>query len=124
MPKGTSTVAYAPLATASFAPQMVLVRLNARGMMTVKNAVPDLAVEGKPQCHIVAMAKNQQRVAASVGCALSRARTGMSVDEATCVFPAATLPPLIADLEHHAALDSSMARYALTDAQRFSAPLW
>jgi uncharacterized protein (DUF169 family) len=121
VPKGTDTVAYAPLATASFAPQVVLVRLNARGMMTVKNAVPDLAVEGKPQCHIVAMAKNHQRVAASVGCALSRARTGMSVDEATCVFPAATLHTLIADLEHHAALDSSMARYAGDDARRFSA---
>jgi uncharacterized protein (DUF169 family) len=114
-------VAYAPLATASFPPQVVLVRLNARGLMTVKSAVPELPVEGKPQCHIVAMAKNQQRAAASVGCALSRARTGLRVDELTCVFPAATLPTLIVDLEHHAALDSSMARYAGADAQRFGA---
>ena len=124
VPHGTDTVAYAPLATASFAPQVVLVRLNARSLMTVKNAVPELTVQGKPQCHIVAIAKNQQRVAASVGCALSRARTGMGVDEATCVFPAATLPTLIIELEHHAALDSSMARYASTDARRFSARTW
>jgi len=61
--------------------------------MTVKNAVPELTVQGKPQCHIVAIAKNQQRVAASVGCALSRARTGMGVDEATCVFPLPPCPP-------------------------------
>ena len=33
VPHGTDTVAYAPLATASFAPQVVLVRLNARGLM-------------------------------------------------------------------------------------------
>lgn len=121
VPRGTDTVAYAPLATASFPPQVVLVRLNARGLMTVKSAVPELPVEGKPQCHIVAMAKNQQRAAASVGCALSRARTGLRVDELTCVFPAATLPTLIVELEHHAALDSSMARYAGADAQRFGA---
>jgi uncharacterized protein (DUF169 family) len=118
--KGTDTVAYAPLATASFTPEVVLVRLDARGLMTVKNAVPQLPVEGKPQCHIVAMAKNEQRVVASVGCALSRARTGMRVDEATCVFPAGALPALVPALEHHAALDSSLARYAGIDARRFT----
>ena len=90
--------------------------------MTIKNAVPDLPVEGKPQCHIVAIAKEQGRVAASAGCALSRARTGMRVDEATCVFPAETLPALVRELEHHAELDSQMAHYAADDARRFTTP--
>jgi hypothetical protein len=98
----------------------VLVRLNARGLMTVKDAVPDVPVEGKPQCHVVAIAKEHGRVAASVGCALSRARTGMRADEATCVFPAETLPALLGELEHHAELDAQMAHYAAQDARRFT----
>ena len=45
--------------------------------MVLSDAVPGLRIEGKPQCHIVAIAKEQGEVAASVGCALSRVRTGM-----------------------------------------------
>ena len=116
------SITYAPLASCAETPTVVLVRLNARGLMTVKDALPDLHVEGKPQCHIVAIAKEQGRVAASVGCALSRARTGMRVDEATCVFPAETLPALVGELEYHAELDSQMAHYAADDARRFTAP--
>jgi uncharacterized protein (DUF169 family) len=116
------SITYSPLASCTETPTVVLVRLNARGLMTVKDAVPDLPVEGKPQCHIVAIAKEQGRVAASVGCALSRARTGMRVDEATCVFPAETLPALVGELEHHAELDSQMAHYAADDARRFTTP--
>jgi len=39
------------------------------------SAFIELRIEGKPQCHIVALAKQQGQIAASVGCALSRART-------------------------------------------------
>ena len=35
--------------------------------MTLKGAIPDLNIEGKPQCHIVAIAKEEGSVAASVG---------------------------------------------------------
>jgi uncharacterized protein (DUF169 family) len=115
----TTSVVYRPLAEAPTTPDVVLIRTNARGLMTIKGAVPDLPVEGKPQCHIVAMAKNGT-IAASVGCALSRARTGMRVDELTCAFPGTALPALIDDLEHHAALDTRMAQYAGADARRFS----
>jgi uncharacterized protein (DUF169 family) len=120
VPTRTESVVYAPLASLTAAPDVVLIRTNARGLMTIKDAVPDLPVEGKPQCHVVAMAKEHGKVAASVGCALSRARTGMRVDETTCVFPAAGLPALVSDIESHAALDSSMARYAGEDARRFA----
>ena len=44
--------------------------------MTLRDTFPEMPIEGKPQCHIVAMAKEQGQVAASVGCALSRTRTG------------------------------------------------
>ena len=52
-------------------------------MMVLSDALPGMRIEGKPQCHIVALAKEHGEVAASVGCALSRARTGMRPDEMT-----------------------------------------
>jgi len=112
-------ITYGPLAEATSAPDVVLVRTNAKGAMTIGDAVPDLAIEGKPQCHIVAIAKEQQRPAASVGCALSRARTGMGAQEMTCALPGARLEVLIAAIEAAASVDTTVARYAANDAQRF-----
>ena len=63
--------------------------------MTIGDALPDLVIEGKPQCHIVAIAKEQNRPAASVGCALSRARTGMGVHEMTCALPGPRLDEIV-----------------------------
>jgi len=68
---------------------VVLVRVVGQGLMTLRDAFPDLPIEGKPQCHIVAMAK-EGRAAASVGCALSRARTGMKPEEMTVALPGET----------------------------------
>jgi uncharacterized protein (DUF169 family) len=113
------SVVYGPLATCSVEPDVVLVRINARALMTIKDAVPDLAVEGKPQCHIIAMAKETGTIAASVGCALSRARTGMRADEMTCAFPADVLPELAERLNREDGINGLMARYAGVDARRF-----
>ena len=88
-----------PLADATTPPDVVLVRTNARGVMTIGDAVPDLVIEGKPQCHIVAIAKEQNRPAASVGCALSRARTGMGADEMTCALPGARVEEIVSAIE-------------------------
>jgi uncharacterized protein (DUF169 family) len=52
-------ITYGPLAETSEPPDVVLVRTNARGVMTIGDAVPDLVIEGKPQCHIVAIAKEE-----------------------------------------------------------------
>jgi uncharacterized protein (DUF169 family) len=112
-------ITYGPLADATSQPAVVLVRTTARGIMTVGDALPDLAIEGKPQCHIVAIAKEQQRPAASVGCALSRARTGMGAYEMTCALPGARLDELVAAIEVAASVDTTVARYAAVDAQRF-----
>ena len=115
-------ITYGPLAEAAAEPDVVLVRTNAKGVMTIGDAVPDLAIEGKPQCHIVAIAKEQQRPATSVGCALSRARTGMGAQEATCALPGARLEELIGAIESAASIDTTVARYAAVDAQRFEVP--
>ena len=114
------SITYGPLAEASAQPDVVLVRTNARGVMTIGDAVPDLAIEGKPQCHIVAIAKEQQRPAASVGCALSRARTGMGAHEMTCALPGSRLEEIVGAIESAASVATTVARYAATDAQRFA----
>ena len=58
----------------------MFLRVNGQQLMVLSDAIPGLRIEGKPQCHIVAIAKEQGVIAASVGCALSRVRTGMPRD--------------------------------------------
>ena len=87
--------------------------------MTLKDALPDLRIEGKPQCHIIAIAKEHGQVAASVGCALSRARTGMRPEEMTCAIPGGRLADVVEALEGAVTLDRMMASYAAADAKRF-----
>jgi len=112
------SVTYGPLASAEHG-DVVLVRLNRAGLMTLLDAWPELLIEGKPQCHIVALAKQHGRIAASVGCALSRARTGMPATESTAAIPMSLVDPLIARLTTAAEANSAVARYAGTDAARF-----
>jgi uncharacterized protein (DUF169 family) len=114
-------ITYGPLAEASEPPDVVLVRTNARGVMTIGDAAPDLVIEGKPQCHIVAIAKDQNRPAASVGCALSRARTGMGADEMTCAIPGSRLDGIVTAIERANSVDATVARDAAADAERFPA---
>jgi len=112
-------VVYGPLARIPCEPDVVLVRISGFGLMTLRDAFPALRIEGKPQCHVVAIAKESGEVAASVGCALSRARTGMKAEEMTCALPARHLAEIVATLEAAAALDRAMARYASADLKRF-----
>lgn len=112
-------IAYGPLAETRIDPSVILLRLNAQGMMCMTDALPDLRVEGKPQCHIIAVAHEHGRVAASVGCALSRARTGMGATALTCAIPAASAAEVTVLVERATGVDSMVTRYAAEDAQRF-----
>ena len=88
-------VTYGPLAETSIDPDVVLMRLTGRQLMVLSDALPGLRVEGKPQCHIVAVAREQGEVAASVGCQLSRVRTGMTNAEMTVALPASKVASTI-----------------------------
>ncbi|MHB1974325.1 MAG: DUF169 domain-containing protein [Acidimicrobiales bacterium] len=101
-------------------PDVVLLRVNGRQMMVLSDAIPGMRIEGKPQCHVVALAKEQKVAAASVGCALSRARTGMTPDEMTCALPADELPSIVEAVARASDIDSAVARYAASDARRFA----
>ena len=113
------SITYGPLADTSVDPDVVFLRVNARQAMILSDAVPGLKFEGKPQCHIIPMAKEHGAVAVSVGCMLSRVRTGMSNNEMTCAIPAARLSEVVGLLKKTAVADNAVAAYASRDAARF-----
>jgi uncharacterized protein (DUF169 family) len=113
-------VVYGPLAGTPVDPDVVLLRLAPAQLMVLSDALPGLRVEAKPQCQIVAIAKEEGTAAASIGCAASRARTGMSPGEMTCAIPAGTLAQVVASVEEAAHTDGVVAAYAAEDAARFA----
>jgi uncharacterized protein (DUF169 family) len=115
-------VVYGPLKDVEQVPDVVFLRVNAKQAMTLSDAFPDLRFEGKPQCHIIAIAKEQQKVAVSVGCMLSRVRTGMPNTEMTCAIPGGQLVDVVQRIKTTAVVDTSVANYASEDTRRFEAP--
>jgi uncharacterized protein (DUF169 family) len=116
---GAERITYGPLAESPLDPDVVLLRLNAKQLMVLHDAVPTMAMEGKPQCHIVALAKGGT-VAASVGCMLSRVRTQMPSTEMTAAIPAARVASVVDALRATERADSAVAAYAADDASRFA----
>jgi uncharacterized protein (DUF169 family) len=115
-------IEYGPLSEASGKPSIVLLRLNGKQQMFLHDAWPDVRLEGKPQCHIIAIAKERGEIAMSVGCMLSRVRTGMSNNEVTCAIPSDILPTLLERLRSADAANMAVAAYAAQDSKRFSSP--
>ncbi|MGB5474524.1 MAG: DUF169 domain-containing protein [Gammaproteobacteria bacterium] len=112
-------VTYGPLYETSLEPDVVFLRLNAKQAMVLSDAVPEIAFQGKPQCHIIAIAKEQNQVAISVGCMLSRVRTGMAITEMTCAIPAQRLHEVVEKLRNACTADKAVASYASDDSKRF-----
>jgi uncharacterized protein (DUF169 family) len=112
-------ISYGPLSQTPVDPDVVLLRLNPRSLMILRDAYPNLQIEGKPQCHIVAVAKEHQNLAASVGCMLSRVRTGMQNTELTCAIPASQMPEVVERARSAANIDATVGRYAAEDSRRF-----
>jgi uncharacterized protein (DUF169 family) len=113
-------VTYGPLAETPVDPDVVLLRVNGKQLMVLSDAMPGLRIEGKPQCHVIAIAKEQGEAAASVGCMLSRVRTGMPSDQMTCAIPASQLASVVESVERNAVADAAVAQYAAQDATRFA----
>jgi uncharacterized protein (DUF169 family) len=113
-------VTYGPLPDTRVDPDVVLLRLNPKQVMIMHDAMPDMRMEGKPQCHIIAIAKEVQEVAASVGCMLSRVRTGLPNSQMTCAIPAGRLAEVVERLKVTCAADTTVAAYAAEDARRFA----
>src|SRR5262245_59606432 len=104
--KSTSVV-YGPLRDMSVEPSVILLRLNGKQQMRLHDAWPGLRFEGKPQCHIIPIAKESGEIAVSVGCMLSRLRTGMSNNAVTCAIPTSCVSALIERLRRARAADNA-----------------
>jgi len=114
------SVTYGPLTEASGTPDVVLIWIKAAQLMLLADAVEGLHIGGKPQCHIVALAKDQGHVAVSLGCTLSRTRTGMPGDEMTCAIPGPKLAEVVQSIEKMARIDAVASSYAAADVERFA----
>jgi uncharacterized protein (DUF169 family) len=115
-----TSVVYGPLREIPVEPSVILLRLNGKQQMLLHDAWPGLRFEGKPQCHIIPIAKESGEIAVSVGCMLSRVRTGMSNNEVTCAIPASRMSALIERLRAVRAADNAVAAYAAEDSKRFA----
>jgi uncharacterized protein (DUF169 family) len=119
MSKGYEHVTYGPLSETPVDPDIVFLRLTPKQLMILSDAIPEMSLEGKPQCHIIAMAKEQKVVAASIGCMLSRVRTEMGAHEMTCAIPSSSLDDVLDRLRRAESIDSTVAAYAARDKARF-----
>jgi uncharacterized protein (DUF169 family) len=111
-------VRYGPLSEAAAEPDVVLLRVTPRQMMEINDAV-DVDWSGKPQCQILPRAADRGVIAASMGCALSRARTGMGDDELTVAIPGHRVEELVAALHPVTTADQAVVGYAVADLSRF-----
>lgn len=115
-----ASIVYGPLDALPVAPDVVFLRLNPKQAMVLDDALGGIRFEGKPQCHILAMAKDGGEIAISVGCMLSRVRTGMGNVEMSCAIPFTRLEETLEALRRNAAKERIVAAYAAADAARFS----
>ncbi len=113
------SIIYGPLGDGEGDPDVVLLRLRPAQMMELADAV-SVDFSGKPQCQILPRAVDDNIIAASMGCALSRARTGMGDDELTCAVPASRVSEVVEALSPVREADEAVISYARADSQRFS----
>lgn len=98
-------VAYAPLAQASFDPEVVIFRGNARQIMLVSEAAraagifESAAAMGRPACAMIPQATSSISGVASVGCIGNRVYTELGDDEMYFAVPGKALPRVLEQLD-------------------------
>jgi uncharacterized protein (DUF169 family) len=92
-------VAYGPLRSASFEPDIVLLVCDAQQTMLVSEAAAGHSrTMGKPTCSAIPYAYNQNEVAISFGCVTNRVRTGLKSTELIVTVPVGLLDSFIGKL--------------------------
>jgi uncharacterized protein (DUF169 family) len=95
---------YAPLGTASFTPDVVIFRGNARQIMLMSEAahaagiLDTAAVMGRPACAMIPQSVTAQSVITSVGCIGNRVYTGLRDDELYITVPGTELGNILDQL--------------------------
>lgn len=110
-------VAYAPLETATFAPDIVLVRGDVRQLMLLAEAAQAAGVGsgaptmGRPTCAILPQSLQSTRGSASFGCVGNRVYTGATEHEGYYAIPGAALAALEARLAVVAHANAELAKF-------------
>lgn len=117
LPFRPQLVRYEPLEQAD-QPDVVLLRLSPRALMTLQGACPQIRLVTKPQCQIVPLAYAGEMVV-SPGCAVSRARTDLPDGELTSAFHGSALAEIVGLLERSAATDRAVAEYAVANDRQY-----
>jgi uncharacterized protein (DUF169 family) len=112
-------ITYGPITQTTIDPDVILLRLSTFQGMVLHDAFSDMPIVGKPQCHIIPLAKEQNQIAMSTGCTLSRIRTGMHPNEMTCAIPASRFTEVVEKLETRIQVNARVASYANADSRRF-----
>jgi len=92
---------YGPLGTASFAPDVVIFRGNARQIMLMSEAARGAgvfeaaAVMGRPACAMIPQSAAAQSGVTSVGCVGNRVYTGLRDDELYITVPGVAVGNLL-----------------------------
>jgi uncharacterized protein (DUF169 family) len=96
-PEPMQIAAYAPLADATFAPDVVVFRGNARQLMLLSEAARSAGIFGggdilgRPACAMIPHAGNTGAAVASFGCIGNRVYTGLADDEFYVTIPGKAL---------------------------------
>ena len=110
-------VAYAPLAAATFAPDIVLVRGDIRQLMLLAEAAQAAGVGsgaptlGRPTCAVLPQAIQSARAAASFGCVGNRVYTGASEHEGYYAIPGSALAAIEARLAIVVHANAELAKF-------------
>lgn len=108
---------YAPLESAPFAPDAVLVRGNARAIMLLAEAASAAGapvhegVMGRPTCAFIPVTTEGGQAAASAGCIGNRVYTGLRDDEMYFSIPGGQLEAVVSKLETIAAANRELETF-------------
>ncbi len=97
--------AYAPLGQATFQPDVVIFRGNARQIMLISEAarragtLDESAVMGRPACAMLPQATGAANAVTSVGCIGNRVYTGLDDNELYLAVPGGAVDRMLAELD-------------------------
>jgi uncharacterized protein (DUF169 family) len=120
-------VAYAPLASAPFAPDVVMVRGNVQQMMLLAEAAQSAGIAGaaptlgRPTCAVMPQAMQSARVSSSFGCVGNRVYTGLTDSEGYVAIPGAALAAIEARLAVIVRANQALAEFHQGRKAQFSA---
>jgi uncharacterized protein (DUF169 family) len=98
MTRPSKYVAYAPLKSTGFEPDVILLVANVEQTMLISEAAGSTKTMGKPTCSAIPYAYNEHGIAISFGCITNRVRTGLKPSELVVTIPKSELDNFVTKL--------------------------